>query len=153
MVRRLDLLSLPAAKRQPGTANHRNLTQKPQSSCPFEHVNTPMWGPAMKLKCGYPVTKWNGAKRQVRAVLIERAKAGDIIPYIELTRNITAIKLEPQSFALRTMQREIAAEENAAGRGMLTAIVVYNPGDMQPGPGFFDLAGRLGKNTTDILRC
>jgi hypothetical protein len=51
------------------------------------------------------------------------------------------------------MLREIAAEENAAGRGMLTAIVVYSSGDMQPGPGFFDLAGRLGKNTNDILRC
>ena len=51
----------------------------------------------------------------------------------------------PQSFALTTMLREIAAEENAAGRGMLTAIVVYNSGDMQSGPGFFDLAGRLGE--------
>ncbi len=51
------------------------------------------------------------------------------------------------------MLREIAAEENAAGRGMLTALVVYHSGDMQPGPGFFDLAGRLGKNTNDTLRC
>ena len=51
------------------------------------------------------------------------------------------------------MLREIAAEENAAGRGMLTALVVYSSGDMQPGPGFFDLAGRLGKNTNDTLRC
>jgi len=38
-------------------------------------------------------------------------------------------------------------------RTLLTALVVYNSGDMQPGPGFFDLAGRLGKNTNDILRC
>ena len=107
----------------------------------------------MKLKCGYPVKKWNDAKRQVREVLINRAKAGDIISYAELTVHVTAIKISPQSFALRTMLREIAAEESAAGRGMLTAIVVYSSGDMQPGPGFFDLAGRLGKNTNDILRC
>ena len=80
-------------------------------------------------------------------------RLGTVIPYVELTRNITAIQLEPQSFALTTMLREIAAEENAAGRGMLTALVVYSSGDMQPGPGFFDLAGRLGKNTNDILRC
>jgi hypothetical protein len=86
-------------------------------------------------------------------VLIERAQSGDIIPYIELTRNITAIQLEPQSFALTTMLREIAAEEHEAGRGMLTALLFYHSGDMQPGPGFFDLAGRLGKNTNDILRC
>ena len=107
----------------------------------------------MKMKCGYPVKKWNDDKREVKAVLIERAKDRDIIPYIELTHNITAIQLEPKSFALRTMLREIAAEENAAGRGMLTALVVYNSGDMQPGPGFFDLAGKLGKNTNDILQC
>jgi len=107
----------------------------------------------MKLKCGYPVRKWDAAKREVRAVLIERAKAGDIIPYVELTRNITAIQLEPQSFALTIMLREIAAEEHAAGRGMLTALVVYSSGDMQPGPGFFDLADRLGKNTNDTLKC
>jgi hypothetical protein len=107
----------------------------------------------MKLKCGYPIRKWNEAKREVREVLINRAKAGDIISYLELAVKVTAIKLEPQSFALRTMLREIAAEENAAGRGMLTAIVVYSSGDMEPGPGFFDLAGRLGKNTNDTLRC
>lgn len=107
----------------------------------------------MQRKCGYPIKKWNVAKRQVREVLIDRAKAGDVIPYIELTRNITAIQLMPQSFALTTMLREIAAEENAAGRGMVTAIVVYSSGDMQPDPGFFDLAGRLGKNTNDTLRC
>jgi hypothetical protein len=41
----------------------------------------------MKLKCGYPIKKWNDAKRQVREVLVERAKAGDVIPYIEVTRN------------------------------------------------------------------
>jgi hypothetical protein len=49
-----------------------------------------------------------------------------------------------QSFALTTMLREIAAEENRAdGTGPL----------VQPGQGFFALAGRLGKNTNDILRC
>jgi hypothetical protein len=103
----------------------------------------------MQRKCGYPVKKWNAAKRQVRAVLIERAKAHDIIPYVELTRNSST----PQSFTLTTMLRELAAEENAAGRGMLTAIVVYRSGDMQPGPGFFALAGRIGKNTNDTLGC
>ena len=50
------------------------------------------------------------------------------IPYVEVSRNITAIQLEPQSFALTTMLREIAAEENAAGQGMLAAIVVYSSG-------------------------
>lgn len=36
---------------------------------------------------------------------------------------------------------------------MLSALVVHKEGDMQPGPGFFDLAKRLGKDVTDIDMC
>ena len=75
----------------------------------------------MQRKCAHPIKQWNDAKRHAKAVLIERAKAGDVISYVELTRNSST----PQSFALTTMLRENAAEENAAGRGMLTAIVVF----------------------------
>jgi molybdopterin synthase catalytic subunit len=35
---------------------------------------------------------------------------------------------------------------------MLTALVVHKHGDMQPGPGFFELAQALGKDTSDILK-
>lgn len=107
----------------------------------------------MRLRCGYPAAKWRQAKREIKAVLIARAKAREIITYIELVSQVTAIQLEPQSRALSTLSREIAAAEYAAGRGMLTAVVVYSSGDMQPGPGFFSLAGRLGKNTDDPLQC
>lgn len=53
----------------------------------------------MKLTWGYPVKEWRQAKREVRAVLIDRAKAIDIISYVELAAHVTAIQLEPQSFA------------------------------------------------------
>jgi hypothetical protein len=107
----------------------------------------------MKLKCGIPIKDWKKAKREVRKVLIRRAKARGIISYPNLTRKLTAIQLDPHSFALRTLLQEITAEEDAAGRGMLSALVVYRSGDRQPGPGFFDLAQRLGKDTPDILSC
>ena len=35
----------------------------------------------------------------------------------------------------------------------MSALVVHKIGDMQPGPGFFELAEELGKDTSDILRC
>jgi hypothetical protein len=35
----------------------------------------------------------------------------------------------------------------------LSVIVVHKAGDMQPGPGFFELADRLGRDTSDIIRC
>ena len=64
-----------------------------------------------------------------------------------------AITLEPHSYALAAMLGEISADEDAAGRGMLTVIVVHRDGDMEPGPGFFELARELGRDTSDILRC
>ena len=36
---------------------------------------------------------------------------------------------------------------------MLTVIVVHKEGDMQPGPGFFELARELGRDTGDVLKC
>jgi hypothetical protein len=36
---------------------------------------------------------------------------------------------------------------------MESVVVVHKIGDMQPGPGFFELAQLLGRDTSDILRC
>jgi hypothetical protein len=36
---------------------------------------------------------------------------------------------------------------------MLSVIVVHKTGDMQPGPGFFQLAKRLGRDTSDTTTC
>jgi hypothetical protein len=48
---------------------------------------------------------------------------------------------------------EISCEEDADGRGMLSVVVVHKGGDMQPGPGFFELAEQLGRDTSNILKC
>jgi hypothetical protein len=42
-------------------------------------------------------------------------------------------------------------EEDEAGRGMLSCLVVHKHGDYQPGPGFFELAETLGYNKTDVI--
>ena len=36
---------------------------------------------------------------------------------------------------------------------MLSVIVVHKVGDMQPGPGFFHPAKRLGRDTSDKTTC
>ena len=36
---------------------------------------------------------------------------------------------------------------------MITVIVVHKVGEIQPGPGFFDLAKLRGRDTSDILKC
>lgn len=107
----------------------------------------------MTTKYGYDIDGWNTAKEEMRQAMISRAKVRGTIPYSDLCKEVTTIALEPHSHALAAMLGEISADEDAAGRGMLTVIVVHKDGDMEPGPGFFELAQELGRDTTDILRC
>jgi len=107
----------------------------------------------MATKYGYSIDDWDKAKEEMRQILIETAKLQETIPYSDLVSRIRAIRMEPESYALATMLGEISREEDAAGRGMLTVIVVHKSGDMQPGPGFFELAEELGRETSAILKC
>jgi len=76
-----------------------------------------------------------------------------MMPYSELAQNVHAISLEAHDFRLFELIGELSEEENAAGRGMISALVIHKSGDMQPGPGFFELTEHLGKDTSDILKC
>jgi len=105
------------------------------------------------MKYGLTESQWNKAKSEITKILIERSRVRGMIPYSELVDSLTSVTLEPESYALAKMLGEISTSEDKAGRGMLTVIVVHKYGDMQPGPGFFDLAKRLGKDTSDILKC
>jgi molybdopterin synthase catalytic subunit len=85
--------------------------------------------------------------------MIERARVRGMIPYSELVKQIKSVKLDAHDPRLFHMLGEISTEEDTAGRGMLTVVVVHKVGDMQPGPGFFELAKRLGRDTTNKLKC
>jgi hypothetical protein len=86
----------------------------------------------------------------VRAV---RSAAGTIT-YGNLVQQIASIQFEPDSTALRELLGEISTEEDAAGRGMLSVVVVLATGEGrgQPGDGFFTLAQKLGRHTHDRLQ-
>jgi molybdopterin synthase catalytic subunit len=96
---------------------------------------------------------WELAKAQAKAAIVERARRRGMIPYSELVKKITAIEFEPHEALFFKLLGEISAKEFRAGRGMLTALVTHKDGDMQPGPGFFELAQSLGLDTSDILTC
>ncbi len=104
-------------------------------------------------KYGYTEDQWQRGKEEMRHILAERAKVRGMIPYSELANQLTTIQIEPHDYAFAAMLGEISAEEDQASRGMLSVIVVHKSGDMQPGPGFFDLAQRLGRDASDILAC
>jgi len=103
---------------------------------------------------GFEGSQWDAAKEQAKKILIEVATRKGRIAYSELVGKISALKLEAHDPRLFHLLGEISTEEDKAGRGMLTAIVVHKSGDMQPGPGFFELAKSLGKkNTKDQMAC
>jgi hypothetical protein len=102
---------------------------------------------------GFSETEWAAAKHEARDLMTSRAKLRGMIAYSDLAAKITAVHLQAHDQRLFHLLGEISSEEDAAGRGMLSVIVVHKDGDMQPGPGFFELAKQLGRDTTDILKC
>jgi hypothetical protein len=102
---------------------------------------------------GFEEAHWESAKAEAKLVLSDCAKRRQMIPYSEFVGRVRSISLQAHDPRLAHFLEEISTEEHAAGRGMLTALVVHKHGDQRPGPGFFDLANRLGRNTDDIDKC
>jgi hypothetical protein len=102
---------------------------------------------------GFDDAQWAAAKREAIDILAARARERSMIPYSELVAQIEAISFQPHDKRFFDFLGEISTEESRAGCGMLSALVVHKSGDMQPGPGFFELARDLGKDTRDILAC
>lgn len=103
---------------------------------------------------GFDDAAWEAAKVEAKETLAARAQLRGMMPYSELAQAITALDFEPgESRFNRWFLREVSVEEMAAGRGMLSALVVHKHGDMEPGDGFYELAEELGLDTTDIMAC
>jgi len=102
----------------------------------------------MSMKYGCSLSDWENAKSEMRNILIEIAKKQDIIPYSELVKRVQIISLEASSYALADMLGEISTTEDAAGRGMLSAVVVHKD-DNLPGKGFFELGRILGRDISE----
>lgn len=100
---------------------------------------------------GISAQDWSGAKEQARSAMIERAKLRGMIPYSDLVTKISTVKFEAHDVRLFHLLGQISVEEDEAGRGMLSVVVVHKHGDMQPGPGFFVLGQHLGHDTKDLL--
>ena len=102
---------------------------------------------------GHAPNLWNSAKEKLRTELWRPASVRRTMTYGEAVgfiRNL--IVLDPHDHVFHEMLVQISVEEDANGRGMLSAIVVHLA-DGQPGNGFFDLAGQLGRNISDRLAC
>lgn len=102
---------------------------------------------------GYPVGDWDATKEMARGILRSRERLPDpTIAYSELGTSLLPISFQPDSRAFHEMLGEISSEEDAAGHGMLSVLVVHKNGDKMPGPGFFNLAKERGRDVADRTR-
>lgn len=104
-----------------------------------------------KFNHGFVQSDWNAAKDEARLIMIGCAKTRRMIPYSDLVSQINRIELQAHDARLSHFLGEIASEEDEEGRGLLTVLVVQKSGDMQPGPGFFELAQSRGRDTSHIV--
>ena len=102
-------------------------------------------------KYGIPLDQWDKAKQEARNVLVDRAKSQEMITYSDLATRITTVSFDPHGRPLSDLIGEISKEEDEAGRGMLSAIVIHKDGDNMPGNGFFEYAKTLGRDTSDKI--
>lgn len=102
---------------------------------------------------GYDERAWTLAKLEMKRLLIACAEMRKTIGYRDLIAQVKALHLEPSSPSFLALLGEIGVEEDVAGRGLLTAIVVPRAGDMEPGPEFFELAFARGRDTSDMAAC
>jgi hypothetical protein len=99
---------------------------------------------------GFAQSVWAAAKEEALAVLRGKAVQNNpLITYSEIAGAIRAVEFNPDDKGLHELLGEISVDENAAGRGMLSILVVHKHGEHKPGPGFFALARQLGKKTSD----
>jgi hypothetical protein len=105
------------------------------------------------LKYGLTPKEWDDSKAEARDILIARASDHlGMIPYGELASKIKVATFQPHEYALWALIGEISEEEDDAGRGLLSVIVVHKNGDMEPGHGFYELASSRGRDMSDRVK-
>ena len=102
---------------------------------------------------GFPLDHWVAAKSEARAAMIECARNQGTLSYTQLVSKISSIQLEPHDVRLDQLLESVARDEDLAGRGILTVVVVHKTGDKLPGLGFFEIAEQLGRDTSDHVVC
>lgn len=97
---------------------------------------------------GFKLEAWERAKREATSAIVGAGRKDDLITYSDLASAITSIHIEPHDFAMSRLLDEISKEEDTAGRGILTSLVVLTD-ERVPGEGFWATARDVGRVFTD----
>jgi hypothetical protein len=104
-------------------------------------------------RLGFTKPKWESFKKEARGILVSVAKNQLTISYGDLAAQMNTIAVEPHDMVLWEIIGDVARDEEQAGRGILSVLVVHKHGDMEPGGGFYDLAKFFGRKTSDRTKC
>lgn len=113
--------------------------------------STPTHEAPITTKYGYDIGVWENAKAEAVRELSSRAKRESTITYSDLTQRISSITFGPSDYSFHYLLYEISQDEETAGRGLLSALVVRKE-DGLPGQGFYDLARQKGRDVSDPIR-
>lgn len=102
---------------------------------------------------GISQDEWHQAKDEMRLILIAVARSKSLIAYSDLVAKVLSVQFEAHDPRLDDLLCEISTEEDTAGRGLLSVVVVHKSGDKKPGRGFFALAKSRGRGTEDEIQC
>ncbi len=108
----------------------------------------------MMKKYGFSPENWSALKNEIREILIRTATSVEqTISYSELAESVQLASLKPFSQPLFAVLTELSREEDAAGRGMLSAVVIRKDGRKSRKSGFIKLAEKLGRDVTNVREC
>ena len=97
--------------------------------------------------------EWAGLKAETRAYLIEAARRQRTVYYKDVAQQTIDRRLHHKSEAVVDLLGEISAGEHAAGRPLLSAVVVHKAPELPiPSPGFFRSAQQLGCMAQDMRK-
>lgn len=96
--------------------------------------------------------QWDAAKAEILHMLIGLAKLEATITYGDLTAQLTTIAAHPGAYVFHALLRAVCHDEDAAGRGMICALVVSKATGI-PGQGFFKAMVKNGRDCSDQKAC
>ncbi len=80
--------------------------------------------------------------------MYEIAKQRHTITYSDLVSQISHVQMDAHDIRLPHFLGQIAREDDNAGMGLTTVVVVHKS-DGKPGPGFFEMAESQGRTFND----
>jgi Fe-S-cluster formation regulator IscX/YfhJ len=105
---------------------------------------------------GFPQKQWNESKQLIAEALIQQIATKESRPLtytdaFDLIKHLIPFH-DPHDTRFHQMLGQVSEDEDDAGRGLLTALVVHKD-DWFPGEGWWKLAAERERDVRDKIKC